>query len=123
MDIPDMVTVEENVAIGTDVLTLNSTDLDGDANPVYEVASQSSAGVFKINADNTKLVTNSSIDYETDQNLTVTIRYVPFFKMFVHMKICFVFVFLTLKSIFSLDFILCCHRFNNKRCYIKYRWI
>ncbi|XP_053372513.1 protocadherin Fat 4-like [Mercenaria mercenaria] len=74
MNIPDTVTVEENVAIGSDVLILNSTDLDGDNNPVYELVSESVPGTFKINNDNTKLVTNASIDYESVQNLTVTVR-------------------------------------------------
>ncbi|XP_053372496.1 protocadherin Fat 1-like [Mercenaria mercenaria] len=74
MVIPDQVTVVEGGAIGSDVLTLNSTDLDGDTDPVYEIVNQSVAETFKINENNTKLVTNVSIDYESVKNFTVTVR-------------------------------------------------
>ncbi|XP_053372975.1 protocadherin Fat 4-like [Mercenaria mercenaria] len=74
MVIPDQVTVVEGVSIGSDIITLNSTGLDGDIDPVYEIINQSVPGAFKINENNTKLVTNVSIDYESVKNFTVTVR-------------------------------------------------
>lgn len=59
-----------------DVWTLTSTDLDGDTVKLYEIVSQSEADVFRINVENSKIVTNTStlFDYETTTSYTITLR-------------------------------------------------
>ena len=55
------------------VWSINSTDLDGEANTTFAIVSQSEAGTFEISG-NDVVVTNVSFDFETTKNYTVVMK-------------------------------------------------
>ena len=58
-------TVSEDAALGDTVVTLASTDEDGNT-PEYSIVSQTTPGAFDISGSN--LVTNTQFDFETEPN-------------------------------------------------------